>query len=79
MQWMLSWGLNSNNQEPVGINKKYNVTDDQEPKENFTNTNVINAETDSDMGLNDDAIKKIYFITGTQYDPSELTSRTGGT
>ena len=51
-------GLNKNDQEPGGINKKYDVTDDQKPKENFTNTNVTDTDTDAEMGLNDDAILK---------------------
>ena len=44
-------GINDNEQEPGGINKETVVTDDQEPKGFFTNTNV--ADTDTDMGLND--------------------------
>ena len=51
-------GLNENDQEPGGTNKKYYVTDDQKPKENFTNTNVTDTDTDAEMGLNDDAILK---------------------
>ena len=51
-------GLNENDQEPGGTNKNYYVTDDQKPKENFTNTNVTDADTDAEMGLNDDAILK---------------------
>ena len=73
-------GLNKNDQEPAGINKTPNVTGDQEPKENFTNTNVTDADTDVGVDLNNDAIfRKINYITGTQDDPSLLTSRTGGT
>ena len=58
------------------------MTYDQEPKEIFTNTNVTDAETyaetDSGMGLNDNANPK-KVITGTQDGPSALTSKTGGT
>ena len=72
-------GLNNNDQEPGGINKNTDITDEQEPKGNFTNTNVSEADTDDDMGLNDDTILKLNnVITVTQYDTSELTSRTGG-
>ena len=46
----------------------------------FTNTNVTNDDTDAEMGFKNDAIlKQINFITGTQYDPSALTSITDGT
>ena len=77
-------GLNKNYQEPGGINKYVDVTDDQEPKEISTNTNVTDsdtdADTDADMGLNVDTIlKQIKVITGTLYDPSALTSGTVGT
>ena len=44
--------LNNNYPEPGGINKNADVTDDQKSKENFTNTNVNDADTDSNMGLN---------------------------
>ena len=50
--------INENYQEPGGINKSTNLTDDQELKETFTNTNVTDADTDSDIGLNNDAILK---------------------
>ena len=41
---------------------------------NFTNTNVTDAGTNTEMVLNDDAIlKKIKDITGTQEDTSALT------
>ena len=64
----------TNNQEEQ---KNAYVTDGQEPKEFFTNTNVTDADTDSDMGLNGDSIlKHINDITGTQYYHSALTSRT---
>ena len=38
-------------QEPVDINKDTDVTYDQESKEICTNTNVTDADIDSDMGL----------------------------
>ena len=49
-------GLNDNDQQPVRINKNANVSDGQEREEIFTNTNVTDADTYSDMGVNDDAI-----------------------
>ena len=62
-------GLNENEQEPVGINKNADVTDDQKQNENFTNTNVTDATTDSGIGLNDDGIlKQINVITLTHDD-----------
>ena len=62
-------GLNENEQEPVGINKNSDVTDDQKQNENFTNTNVTDATTDSEIGLNDDGIlKQINVITLTHDD-----------
>ena len=73
-------GLNENDQESGGINKKVNLNDDQEPRKLFTITNVADAETDADMGLNYDVKpNKINFITGTQDDTSELNPRTGVT
>ena len=73
-------GLNINYQQTGGINKNTDVTDDQEPKEISTNTNVTDADTDAKIGLNgDDILKKINVINGTQYDHSLLTSRTYGT
>ena len=72
-------GLNKNEQEPGGINKNADVTDWQQQKEISTTNNVTNVETDADMGLKDDAIFKKNVITGTQYDPQELTSITGET
>ena len=51
-------GINNNYQKPGGINKNTDVTDDQESKEIFTNTNVTDSHTDADMGLNDYAILK---------------------
>ena len=72
-------GLNYNEQESGGINKETDVTDDQESKEFFTDTNITDADTDDDMGLNDYAIlKQNNVITGNQYDTSALTSITGG-
>ena len=71
-------GIDNNDQEPGGI-KNADVTYDQEPKEIVTNTNITYSDTDSDMGLNLYDIFKIKVITGTQYYPSALTSRTGGT
>ena len=50
--------LNDNEQEPGCINKDTDVTDDQEPREFFTNNNVTDADTDADMGLNYYAIFK---------------------
>ena len=73
-------GLNYNDQEPGGINKYTDVSYNQETKESFTNTNVTDADTDAYIGLNNYAIfKKINVITGTQDDPSALTSKTGVT
>ena len=51
-------GINNNGQESGGINKNFDVTDEQEPREIFTNTNVTDSDTDTDMGLNNDAIFK---------------------
>ena len=51
-------GLNQNYQEPGGINKNSDVTDDQEPNDMFTNTNLTYSDTDTEMGLNYDAILK---------------------
>ena len=48
-------GINDNYQQPVQINKNANVSDGQEREEIFTNTNVTDAETYADMGVNDDA------------------------
>ena len=63
-------GLKDNYQEPWGINKNSDVTYDQEPKELFTNTNVTDADTYSDMSLNaDDILKQINIITGNQDEP----------
>ena len=47
-------GLHENYQKPGGIKKDTGVTDDQEPKANFTNANVTDAnyDTDSDIVLN---------------------------
>ena len=61
-------GLNYNEQEPVGISKDSNVTDDQEPKYFFTKANVTDADADADadadMVLNEYAIlKQINAIT----------------
>ena len=59
-------GLKNNYQEPGGINKNTDVTYDQEPKVNFTNTNWTDTDTDAEMGLNNDAIlKQINGINGT--------------
>ena len=46
-------GLNYNYQEPRGTNKNAYVTDDQEQKYFFTNTNVTDDDTDTEMGLKD--------------------------
>ena len=53
--------LNENDQEPRGMNANTDVTDDQESKVNFTNTNITDADIDADMGLNDDAILKKHY------------------
>ena len=72
--------LNKNYQEQGDINKYTDITYDQEPKEIFTNTNVIDADNYTDMGLNEyDILKNINAINGTQYYPSALTSRTDRT
>ena len=55
--------LNYNDKVPGGINKNTNVTDDQEPKEIFTNKNVTYADTDTKMGSNNDAIFKIFVLS----------------
>ena len=63
-------GINDNEREPGGINKDNDVTDDQESKVIFTNTNVTDADTDTDVGLNNHAIlKQINDITETQDNP----------
>ena len=49
-------GLNGNGQKPGRINKNANVTDDQEPKEISTKTNITDANNDVDMGLNKNPI-----------------------
>ena len=51
-------GLKNNDQQLGGINRNDDVTDKQEPKENFTNTNITDADTDADMGLNNNGILK---------------------
>ena len=67
-------GLNDNELKPGGINKYTDVTGDQESKEICTNTNVTDADTNADMGLNDYVIlNKINVITGIQGHPSALT------
>ena len=43
--------MHSNDQEPGGINRTVNVADDHELEENFTNTNVTDADTHVEMGL----------------------------
>ena len=48
-------GRSENDQEPGGINKTTNVTHDQEPIF-FTNTNLTDADTDADMGYNQNGI-----------------------
>ena len=58
--------LNYYEQEPGGINKDSDGTDDQDSKAFFKNTNVTVADADSDMGLNNYAISKhINVITVT--------------
>ena len=72
-------GINENDQEPGVINKNTDITDDKEPKENFTNTNRTDSGTNYDMGLNKSSVLKINVISRTQDDTSALNSRTGGT
>ena len=46
----------------------------------MTNSYVTDADTDAEMSLNKNAIKKqINVISGIQDDPSSLTLRVGGT
>ena len=71
-------GINDNGQGIGEINKNANVTDDKELGEIFTNSDVTDDGTDADMGLNNNTKpKQIDVITGTKYDNSLLTSRTG--
>ena len=55
-------GLNNNDQYIEEISKHADVTDDQKPRENFTNFDVTDADTDADISLNNDAKpKKCYY------------------